>query len=345
MGIQFKGGGQGRGARVHIDMLKLRTRCAKCGVIGHWAKECTNEPDARAKQRQESMSGKTGFCEMGFSEEKGRTMHLFESFDSRQPLTLGSFLHRSVLRSPTNSAANFHGITTSSEHGVVDTAAQGGLIGKSSLERLEAALNRVGLKVLHTNKVAHARGIGGSAQVCGVAEIPVGVRGINGLIEATVVAEEVPLLLSIKFLKAVDAVVDLCHGELGLNKFGVKMPLHHLRSGHVAVNVLSFNSNGWSLPDDSACAHRKTADFLCDPKAMIAEVHYSSGVQGAPQSPHRCRAGHGSDPPHAPCQSAGAFCDCWWWFGEKSSKSMEKLEGRPAEDLRSAGVCRRPSKA
>ena len=130
-----------------------------------------------------------------------------------------------------------------------------------------------------------------------------------------------------------------------MNKFGVKTPLHHLRSGHVAVDVLSFDSNGWSLPDDSACAHRKTADFLCDPTAMIAEVHYSSEVQGAPQSHHRCRAGHGSDPPHTLCQSAGASCDCWWWFGEKSSKSMEKLEGCPAEDLRSAGVCRRPSKA
>ena len=105
--IQFKGGGQSHGARVHIDMLKLRTRCAKCGVIGHWAKECTNEPDARAKQRQESMSGKTGFCEMGFSEEKGRAVHLFECFDSRQPLTLGSFLHRPVLRSPNSSAAIF----------------------------------------------------------------------------------------------------------------------------------------------------------------------------------------------------------------------------------------------
>jgi len=291
--IQFKGGGQGHGAKVHIDMLKLRTRCAKCGIIGHWAKECPNEPDARARQRQESMSGKTGFCEMGVSEEKGRAVHLFESFDSRQPLTLGNFFHRQVLRSPNSSAANFHGITASSEHGVVDTAAQGGLIGRSSLERLEAALNRVGLKVLHTNKVAHARGIGGSAQACGVAEIPVGVGGINGLIEATVVAEEVPLLLSIKFLKAIDAVVDLCHGELGLNKFGVKTPLHHLRSGHVAVDVLNFDSNGWGLPDDSACAHRKTADFLCDPTAMIAEVRYSSGVQGAPQSHHLCRAGHG----------------------------------------------------
>ena len=90
---------------------------------------------------------------MGGGEDSSSGTHLFESFEAHQPLTLGDFLHRSVLLPSKISAASFHEITTESGHGVVDTAARGGLIGKSSLERLEVALNRVGLKAAHTNKV------------------------------------------------------------------------------------------------------------------------------------------------------------------------------------------------
>ena len=96
-----------------------------------------------------------------------------------KPLTLGSFLSKRQCSSPITNAGNFHGLTTRSEHGIVDTAAQGGLIGRESLQRLEEALGRHGLKVLRSEKEAQARGIGGKAHVCGVVEVPVGIAGVK----------------------------------------------------------------------------------------------------------------------------------------------------------------------
>lgn len=43
-GLQFN-----QGSKVHIESLKLRTRCARCGVVGHWARECTSPPDEFAR--------------------------------------------------------------------------------------------------------------------------------------------------------------------------------------------------------------------------------------------------------------------------------------------------------
>ena len=144
------------------------------------------------------------------------------------------------------------------------------------------------------DKVAQARGIGGEASVCGVVEIPIAVAGVNGIVEATVVEEDVPLLLSIRFLREVHAVVDIADGRLHLNKFGTSTSLHDLPSGHVAVSIVDFPEEGWSAPHEAVVQHRNTRDFellVCEPAMSgtsfatnIAPVEHLTGRHGPLQA-------------------------------------------------------------
>ena len=66
----------------------------------------------------------------------------------------------------------FVGVVTGSNEGIVDTAAQDGLIGKAALLRFAETLRGYGLKIRwNTSKKAQACGVGGKATVIGVAEV------------------------------------------------------------------------------------------------------------------------------------------------------------------------------
>ena len=242
------GKGKGKGQfspearRVHIEQLKLRTRCRSCGQAGHWSKECRNAPHGAASQTGTSSTSRssTSFYWSADSPTRAGAATFFTFGEARE-------MRENKCSQALLQDSGFVGVTTADHQALVDTCAQEGLIGKPALLRLCDALRAQGLRCLWLDKVAAARGIGGSAKTVGVVELPLGLAGVSGVLEATVVAEDVPLLLPVSLLRSLGAVLDFPGEKLTLTAVPVDMAMQALPSGHPAVSVLDFGS-GWKLP-------------------------------------------------------------------------------------------------
>ncbi|CAE7807967.1 aat, partial [Symbiodinium microadriaticum] len=74
----------------------------------------------------------------------------------------------------------FAGVRTGSGQGLVDSAAEEGVIGSGAFARLKDALTQQGLRPIQVRGPAGAcAGIGGNAQVLGIWDVPIGHRAIS----------------------------------------------------------------------------------------------------------------------------------------------------------------------
>ncbi|CAK9057083.1 unnamed protein product [Durusdinium trenchii] len=197
-------------------------------------------------------------------------------FDDAERSDVGAYMERQP------GAITFCGISTQPHHGVVDTAAEGGLVGTGPLKNIEVELARHALKVRWIPKKSQAKGVGGAATVEGTVLIPIGIAGVNGILECTVVQGDVPLLLPVRMLRALESLIDLKRGTMTLQSHGRIVDLHQLPSGHVTIDVFQFASGKFVVPDDAGSQEdfetRKPSCFL-PMSALLAKAKQLVGVQ------------------------------------------------------------------
>ena len=139
------------------------------------------------------------------------------------------------------------------------------MIGKPALERLQQKLHGHGIRVKWIPKTSTAKGVGGNATCVGVVLIPIGIAGVNGILETTVVDGDVPLLLPVRMLTGLKAVINLESMSLHLRAYDVEVPLHELPSGHVTVDIMDFDNGKFSMPMEvPGCIPEDFQVFLSD---------------------------------------------------------------------------------
>lgn len=165
----------------------------------------------------------------------------------------------------------------------MDTAAQSGLVASSALKRLQSTLDDLGLQIVWSDKRAQARGVGGEAKVVGVAQIPIGLGGISGILECTVVQEDIPLLLPIRLLRDLSVNIDFKTNILQVQKFGVSIPMETMSSGHATISIVDFGK-GWVMPQDGEKAGLREDMFRAQGDRVLAAFG-TSLVSAAAQRP------------------------------------------------------------
>ena len=135
--------------RSSIHHLKLRTWCARCRKLGHWARECPEEDRGpRNNEKHDRRAVKLGENSEGFVSVAKPT--------ERRPFFLG---------------ASWTFVTLDPGEVLWSTRAQEGLVGKQQLQKWSA---------WSPEKPESASGIGGVTQPIGVVYVSVGLAGSNG---------------------------------------------------------------------------------------------------------------------------------------------------------------------
>ena len=136
----------------------------------------------------------------------------------------------------------------------MDTAAEDAVVGSKALQLLSTELATFGLRYVPVSlqQAIPCAGIGGSATVTQLVDMPTCVAGILGVVRFSVVEDSesfsTPPLLPISYLEAIRALIDLSNNVLATPD-GHRTPMVRLPSGHRAVNILDFNQTEWQLPD------------------------------------------------------------------------------------------------
>ena len=226
----FKGKNFGKPNRGTPSEMLARTKCFRCGKLGHMSRNCTNEPVKGGKGHGSSAPpGKSSFfqfqstplnCYKDFSVgEQYMTMHNSGSHHAVDPQTRMSkqTKHRKCLGNRYASSliyvSVFAGLMTLPTHALVDTGAQDGVIGLWHFQRWIVCLavcHNLQPQYLPLPNVCETGGIGGASEVLRMCDMPVGIAGLNGVSRWVVIADPinspVPPLIPINLMKQLDCV-------------------------------------------------------------------------------------------------------------------------------------------
>ena len=258
--------------KMSITELKQRTRCRRCGKIGHWKKECTNPPSASNEATAHSAhlleleiedDDDVMFCH--FLEETippatSTTFDpegVFDSADSLEPKGYGKGEPSSCTSEPTDERAYMSRrsndvmfseeqyVSDDDAYATIDTGCQRTAVGIETLNRMKRHWPEA-LKWFKQSERNRFRSVHGISETSYNAVIPCSLGQKGCYLKPAVFEGEhsrtAPFLISLKFLRHCKAVIHLELEEpcLYLSGTGVKVPIRFGPSGALRIPLNSF---------------------------------------------------------------------------------------------------------
>ena len=232
-----------RSFKVEIEEMKRRTRCNRCGQVGHWARECS-------KPKGQGKGTKTSSSSAGRTSESGAALvEDFVAMVSPHCETCRSleFLRnrkegKTVTSEPVSSSTlSIEQLLVSSPgFGVLDSGRGRSIIGASTLREFEALWSDRGWTIPSpVPEVNHFKfGNGQKESTSQSISVPVLLGGRSGTIKAAIVQGNAPLLISRNALKTLRAVIDFAASELTLFDERITVPLCTNQAGQFTVDLM-----------------------------------------------------------------------------------------------------------
>eukprot|EP00435_Cladocopium_sp_Y103_P013904 s3466_g3.t1 len=227
-----------RSFRVEVEELKAKTSCHKCGKRGHWAREC---PSAKGSSKGAKSSGATsntsgaaavvsqGDVSVEFVASVANGTSMLEQLRGRAKPSLPS----------AGSELNVVGLVSSPGYGVLDSGCGRTIVGANTLKEFERIWIQTGMPspefVNETHQFKYGNGeVETSSKVV---LMPVTLAGKKGVIRASIVRGDAPLLVSRAALKTLGASLDF--GRDTLRLFGQEVPLQVNLAGQYVVHLVA----------------------------------------------------------------------------------------------------------
>ena len=282
--------------RLSREQLKKISYCRLCLKKGHWAEDCQQGKISSTVQKT------NGFAYFGGPAADSSSTH-FTFMAASDAAALSSMDVQQLIRWLSGkcdaagsqldlSQASF--LTIPAHEAILDIGATQDLIGAKAAENLEQQLRQVGLKCVHLPPPACVpSGIGGPAKVAESLLVPISPGGVPGILQMTVLEDNIPPLLSVGFLEFLGAQIDLETNELELRRLGVRLSMNRLASGHRCISLIEWSGGVFPIPEEASRQHKLApgAFNLHSPvSSPYVKSEQSSGQQFMPSSTTLCSA-------------------------------------------------------